>query len=54
MDKFEKLHDTTKQVIKGLEDRIKDMENIEVVFDRDPKTNRIAKARRVKASGKPH
>lgn len=47
LQKFEKLHDTLNTQIKSLEDRMKMMEKMEVVFDRDPKTNRISKARRV-------
>lgn len=49
MEKFEKLHDKISEKIAGLEQEIKGMGDMEVIFERDPKTNRIAKARKVKS-----
>ncbi len=46
--KFEKVNDKLMSRIDALEGQIKGMDEIEIHFDRDPKTNRIAKARRVK------
>jgi hypothetical protein len=46
--KFEKIHEQIQAKLEKLDSSMKDMENTEIVFDRDPKTNRIAKAKRVK------
>jgi hypothetical protein len=46
--KFEKIHDQIQAKLEKLDSSMKEMENTEIVFDRDPKTNRIAKAKRVK------
>ena len=48
LSKFEKIHEKLAGKVDELDARMKDMADIEIHFDRDPKTNRIAKARRVK------
>jgi hypothetical protein len=48
--KFEKIHEQIQAKLEKLDSSMKDMENTEIVFDRDPKTNRIAKAKRVRRS----
>jgi hypothetical protein len=48
LSKFEKIHEKLAGKVDELDARMKDMQDIEIHFDRDPKTNRIAKARRVK------
>ena len=48
LEKFEKMHSELADKVKELAGSLKDMDNIEIVFDRDPKTNRIAKARRAR------
>jgi hypothetical protein len=48
--KFEKMHKEMADQVKDLGKRMKEFDNFEVVFDRDPQTKRIAKARRVPRS----
>lgn len=46
--KFEKMHTVLSDKVNELSKSLKDMDNMEIIFDRDPQTKRIAKARRVR------
>jgi cell division protein FtsB len=48
LTKYDKENEKLHTQVKELEARMKDMNDIEIHFERDPKTNRIAKAKRVK------